>query len=43
MEISIFQVVPLAGTWIETAEHGHACHGNYVVPLAGTWIETKKT
>ena len=33
-------VVPLAGTWIETA---NLCAKNiavFVVPLAGTWIET---
>ena len=34
-------VVPLAGTWIETALKGDkGDKGDTVVPLAGTWIET---
>ena len=33
-------VVPLAGTWIETAGMGGESYVLPVVPLAGTWIET---
>ena len=39
-EIRKLQVVPLAGTWIETARMTGHRHGKMVVPLAGTWIET---
>ena len=33
-------VVPLAGTWIETALLQIGYDSELVVPLAGTWIET---
>ena len=34
------EVVPLAGTWIETPRIRYAPAQLSVVPLAGTWIET---
>ena len=34
------QVVPLAGTWIETSHRRQESDTDTVVPLAGTWIET---
>ena len=36
-------VVPLVGTWIETASKRLARFLNDVVPLVGTWIETGST
>ncbi len=36
-------VVPRAGTWIETDERKAFTMGNWVVPRAGTWIETYDT
>ena len=33
-------VVPLVGTWIETASMKAAFQNVLVVPLVGTWIET---
>ena len=34
-------VVPLAGTWIETVKRCQTIFYAVVVPLAGTWIETE--
>ena len=36
-------VVPLVGTWIETATLRSASSSVIVVPLVGTWIETAIT
>ena len=36
----VAKVVPLAGTWIETAFPDEEYQQKRVVPLAGTWIET---
>ena len=35
------EVVPLAGTWIETSLNLATSAKYIVVPLAGTWIETR--
>ena len=38
--IPTVDVVPLAGTWIETIDYLADDDNTDVVPLAGTWIET---
>ena len=39
--IYVEEVVPLAGTWIETTNSVSVTMSSGVVPLAGTWIETE--
>ena len=36
----LVRVVPLVGTWIETALNAFWRSAWFVVPLVGTWIET---
>ena len=40
MSTNLDNIIPRAGTWIETSRGDATLHAYRVVPRAGTWIET---